>query len=229
MPITPEKEIVQVPAPWQLNGSGYILVYNFPRQFVLEQGFIPASLSSSFVGGLGAVMLVDYLQSDAGPYRELLFTPGQFQVNGRRFYSITKIYVSTWESVINGRRNWGIPKEFANFTSTADRPGVERIWVTQETQMLAEFEFHTNGWKMPVTTSIVPAALRTIVERLDSKTYFTAPNGHGQIRPCRLQKSQINPVGFPNVSQFRPLICVRASGFDLQFPLAEIMEDIHAN
>lgn len=224
-----EKEILAVPAPWQLDGSGYILVYNFPQDFVREAGFLPPALAGAFVGGPGAVMLVDYQHSDAGPYQELLFTPGQFQVNGRRFYSITKIYVSTWESVVNGRRNWGIPKEFADFALTAPRPGVERVQVSLAGQVFAAFEFQTHGWSLPVTTSLVPSALRTLIEPLDGKTYFTAPSGRGQIRRARLEKAEVQPAFFPNIAQFCPLVCVRASGFALQFPLAEITEVSHAN
>ncbi len=221
-----EKEILAVPAPWQLDGSGYILVYNFPQEFVREAGFLPPALA-------GCTALVDLDASHNAlhtlPVELGALTPGQFQVNGRRFYSITKIYVSTWESVVNGRRNWGIPKEFADFALTAPRPGVERVEVSLAGQVFATFEFQTHGWSLPVTPSLVPSALRTLIEPLDGKTYFTAPSGRGQICRARLEKAEVQPAFFPNIAQFRPFVCVRASGFALQFPLAEITEVSHAN
>lgn len=54
--------------------------------------------------------------SGVGPYRELLFIPGAFHINGRYTFSIPKIYVSTETSVNSGIKNWGIPKEVADFT-----------------------------------------------------------------------------------------------------------------
>lgn len=59
-----------------------------------------------------------------GPYDELIYVPGLFSRRPRQplrtgrtaaepieyFPSITRIYVSTDESVYNGRKNWGIPK-----------------------------------------------------------------------------------------------------------------------
>jgi acetoacetate decarboxylase len=54
--------------------------------------------------------------SGVGPYKELLFIPGVFHINGRYTYSISKIYVSTEASVRSGIENWAIPKEVADFT-----------------------------------------------------------------------------------------------------------------
>ncbi len=174
-------------------------------------------------------MLVDYHRSDAGPYRELLFTPGQFEINGQRFYSITKIYVSTWASVVNGRQNWGIPKEFADFNLTSQPDGSTRVQVSQNGQDFADFVLKTGRLSLPVTTAIIPAALRTLIEMWDEKTYFTTPNGHGQVRPARLVKGQINPSYFPNVTQFQPVAGFRASCFNLEFPIATIKEGHDGN
>lgn len=70
-----------------------------------------------FKGGLGAWMLYRYASSPAGPYDELIYVAGSFQskdsnTSGLR---ITNIYVSTQDSVWNGRRNWNIPKHVAKF------------------------------------------------------------------------------------------------------------------
>jgi len=170
------------------------------------------------------VMLVDYQHSNAGPYRELLFVPGQFQVGGRRFYSITKIYVSTPQSVTNGRRNWGIPKELADFELTRRASGLERLHVVRQGQVVAEFELRPRGWGLPVTTAVIPSALRTIIELLDRRTYLTTPNGRGRLHPARLERVSSNPQLFPDIGQFRPRLCLRASNFALQFPVAEITE-----
>ena len=108
--------IKEYPAPWMLHGKGYIFLYRFKKDFVERSGNIPEYLKDSFIGGFGSVMLVDYESSEAGPYGELLFIPGKFRFNGRKLDTISKIYVSTMESVVNGRANWGIPKEKADFS-----------------------------------------------------------------------------------------------------------------
>jgi hypothetical protein len=100
------------PPPWTLSGRGLILVYRLPKPWLLEHGHIPAHLEPQFVGGLSALMLVDYAQSNCGAYRELLFVPGQFRSPDGNFWSISRIYVSSQASVDNGIANWGIPKEF---------------------------------------------------------------------------------------------------------------------
>ena len=111
-----DKDIKKYPAPWDLKGKGYIFLYKFNKKFVEQSGKVPEFLKDSFTGGFGSVMLVNYKQSNAGPYGELLFIPGKFKFNNKKLDNISKIYVSTMESVVNGRLNWGIPKEKADFS-----------------------------------------------------------------------------------------------------------------
>lgn len=217
------------PAPWQLTGTGYILAYHFPRDFVQKQGLLPPALAGAFAGGPGAVMLVNYETSAAGPYRELLFVPGRFRSRGRRFFSISKIYVSTWESVVNGRRNWGIPKEKAKFDFEKLAGGQERVTVAQEGHIFAEFIFRAGGPRLHVSTRVFRTGLRTLIEPWNGRNYFTTPNGHGRIQPCRLVKASLDAAFFPDVSSFTPLACIKAGGFHLEFPPALIQEGNHEN
>ncbi|OBZ73857.1 hypothetical protein A0H81_05843 [Grifola frondosa] len=81
------------------------------RQVSSEQG--------SFRGGAGVVTILRYTDSPIGPYDELMIIPGEFtNPSGARLPRITRIFVSTLESVYNGRRNWNFPKELAKFTFT---------------------------------------------------------------------------------------------------------------
>ena len=101
-------------------------------------------------------MLVKYHSSDAGPYDELLFTPGRFHSPRGSFRSITKIYVSTWDSVINGRANWGIPKEIAQFEWKQLDDRTEQIVINRDDHRIAAFTLKTLDVKVPVTTSLLP-------------------------------------------------------------------------
>ncbi|KIY53928.1 hypothetical protein FISHEDRAFT_68494 [Fistulina hepatica ATCC 64428] len=72
------------------------------------------------------IMLLRYLDTAVGPYDEIIFIPGKFRhpiPAGREkakqttetSQRITNIYVSTPQSVWNGRRNWNIMKHLARF------------------------------------------------------------------------------------------------------------------
>ena len=113
--------VPRVAPPWHLEGSGSILLFRFESDFLERDAFLPEALRSELDGRLGLVMLVDYDESPVGPYWELLFLSGPFQWEGRRSFSISRIYVSTEASAVNGRENWGIPKEVADFE--VDRRG----------------------------------------------------------------------------------------------------------
>ena len=63
--------------------------------------------------------ILRYSDSPVGPYDELAIIPGAWEVEGKgkdgkvrkmRDMRITGIWVSRVETLVNGRRNWGIPK-----------------------------------------------------------------------------------------------------------------------
>jgi hypothetical protein len=207
------------PPPWRLTGHGYILVYRFPPEFV------PPDMRDRFRGGLGTVMLVDYQTSNVGAYRELLFIPGLFAAKNTSTqsaaFSITRIYVSTMASVEWGRRNWGIPKEHAEF-DIQRKDDRETIRLVQNDIMKAQFFFSSSRLQIPVTTAIIPASLRMLVQTLDGRTFATAPGGHGAISPAKLDHAEIDPSFFPDISKLRPLITLKARGFVLNFPVPKV-------
>ena len=131
-------KVEKFPAPWNLKGKGYIIVYALDKDFVEKEGNVPEFLKGKFVGGFGALMLVDYEESNAGPYGEMLFIPGKFKFKNKRLDTISKIYVSTMESVVNGRNNWGIPKERADFKFTKIDENRENVCISLEGENIAE-------------------------------------------------------------------------------------------
>lgn len=214
--------VPQVTAPWNLNGDGYILLFHFSREFIHQQGFLASASAAMFEGALGTVMIVDYQQSDAGPYQELLFIPGKLCLHQRRAYTISKIYVSTESSVVNGRSNWGIPKELAQFDITREGE-CDHIEVSQGNKTFAEFSLQASRPTIPVTTAVVPAAFRTIVQPYQGQAFFTAPRGSGNIQAAKLRYAAIDPAYFPDVTQARLLTAVKVSNFSLIFPKAEMV------
>lgn len=209
------------PAPWNLSGKGYILLYKFPKAFAEENANVPEFLKGKFTGGFGALMLVDYSTSDAGPYGELLLIPGKFMHEGKKFNTISKIYVSTMASVINGRRNWGIPKELADFSFQAIDSGTEKVSVSLEGNMIAEFTLESGKLSFPVNTKLLPFPL---VQQYEGKYYYTTFQGSGKGRFAKLKDIRINPGLFPDISGFRPIAAIKVEPFKIVFPEAKIDE-----
>ena len=210
-----------VSAPWTLTGNGYILLYKFPKSFVKENGFLLPESNLEFTGGFGTIMLVDYHASDVGPYRELLFVPGMFQYGDKKHYSITKIYVSSTSSVINGQENWGIPKEFAHFTIEETGHNQEHIQIKRDGKTFFDMTIRSNSMKFPINTHWLPVPHK-LVQPWNDKTYITQPDGKGKTSFATIENLTIDSQFFPDISQIKPLAVIRATNFELTFPIPTI-------
>lgn len=211
----------EFPAPWELSGKGYILLFKFPKSFVREQGFIPGHFKGKFCGGFGAVMLVDYVASNVGPYRELLFIPGKFRHNGlkKNFYSITKIYVSTEASVYNGRKNWGIPKEIADFEWNSDG-NRDMITVTGDKKRIFEIGLENKKFKFPITTRLYNPSLLHKYEQRELITRFI---GSGKGSFAKVDGIWVNDLYFPGIPGLKPLFCVKIDPFKMTFQRPKVL------
>ncbi|MGE5372767.1 MAG: acetoacetate decarboxylase family protein [Solirubrobacterales bacterium] len=212
-------EVKTFPAPWKLRGHGYVLVYRFDRSFAVNQTFLTPEHARRFAGGLGAVMLVRYDQSDAGPYDELLMMPGKLAFGSRRWHTISKIYVSTRESVVNGRLNWAIPKELAQFDFAQDGPNRESVTVTVDEEPVLESRMERFGIPFPVYTRLLPFPL--IQEQPGGRLLETVFSGYGIGRLVRIKRLAVNPERFPDISRVKPLLAIRIDGFRMTFPVAK--------
>lgn len=211
-------QVAPAPPPWQLRGDGYILLYKFPPALGGQAGFVPSALQPHFRGGVGAVMYVDYTETPVGPYQELLFIPGFFDFQGESYPSISKIYVSTWESILNGRDNWRIPKEEAHM-SRYQRGQTERVIIwNPDNELIAELTLHNKNLTLPLTTAVLPPRLRTVVQNDPVKTFATTLAGRGWMQPTQLLQARVNPAYFPDFTQGRLLTAVHVTDFHLTFP-----------
>jgi hypothetical protein len=213
-------DIPHVPAPWQLEGRGFVLVYRFPQEHVLSAGWLPEALKPRFIGGLGTLMLVDYTSSNAGPYGEALFVPGMFRMNGRRLFSITRILVSTMASVANGRRNWAIPKEPADFTFH-DEGDVTEVSVRIDGSAVLDARLRAYGPRLPVNTAWLPYKA-TLGQPQDGQVLSIAPQARGQSRLATLQHIQCDASLFPDLAGFRPLVALALPHFHMVFPVSDV-------
>ncbi len=206
------------PAPWKLKGRGYIFLYKFPRSFETNPAF-KSNLTDEPFSGFGTLMLVDYEESDAGPYRELLFIPGEFTFLRKKYYSITKIYVSSMESVENGRRNWGIPKELADFEIIPLGRKKERIIVKKDGTVFFDVTLKKRYIPFKVNTKYISNA---IVQKLEGDTiFFTEFNGTGIGKLALLKSIRCDGKYFPEICSVKPLVVTAIDDFKIEFPEAE--------
>ncbi len=207
------------PAPWTLEGYGYVFLYKFPKSMAGARHFTAPGASGNRFSGLGTVIIADYSKSAAGPYGELLVIPGRFPFGNERAHSIAKIYVSSEASVINGRRNWGIPKELADFRFEPAGEGRRRVTVTKGPSVIFFTDIETFGPRFPVSNALFPMPL---AQKLDGNLFRTAFSGRGRARLARIREMSAAPAFFPDISSVRPLAAIGLDDFRIVFPEARI-------
>ncbi|MCU0438408.1 MAG: acetoacetate decarboxylase family protein [Raineya sp.] len=214
----PQPSIV-APAPWTLRGNGYIFLYRFSKEFIEQQGFLKDfHQKATFKGMIGSVMLVDYHTSEVGGYKELLFIPGLFNFGKKTGFNISKIYVSTYESVYNGIQNWGIPKELADFTISQNSENQSHFEVKTSQKTFFQADIKSYGIPFYINTALFPF---NFYQPLEDKTLLTQPQGKGWAKLCKLKNLQVDSTLFPDISTQRPLVCMAVRNFTMKFPVAK--------
>ncbi len=215
-------EVPDVSAPWELAASGYILVLRLPRFSLDTQSFTPEAMRPFRTGRYAYAMFVDYASSPVGPYRELLLIPGAFRGVGQDHWSITKIYVSSPASVLNGHRNWGMPKELARFEVEYGKDRYDRIRMLVSDQPAVELTLRHYAFRVPLLSGLVPARLRTLTHVVDGRRFTVTPSGSGKIHAARLVSARIDGRFFPPFDPSQVLAAVKLSEVRVTFPKAAI-------
>lgn len=208
------------PAPWQLSGQGYAFLMKMPEDVLANCPFTPTGLRKSRRSPLSLAMLVDYQSSAVGPYQELLFIPGTFEFgNGERQPSISRIYVSSQASVLNGRRNWGIPKDRCDFAVSLNDEGIDRAVLTADDgRRIAEMTLSSSGPALPLPAHWLPAAWRTLAQVWEGKVFTLAPSAQGKCRAAKVLDWHFDPELFPDLARGRCLAAVKIPQFTMTFP-----------
>ena len=215
---------INAPAPWQLTGRGYIAALRFGEGVLDADPFTPSSLRGRRrSGNWGYIMLVDYADSAVGPYKELLFIPGRFDdVDGGKRYSISRIFVSSQASVDNGRRNWGIPKELAEFDLHYDAKGGVEAEVSRKGEVFCRLGFKKLSFALPVTTALLPQSLLTLSQHWQGQHYIYTPAASGRAALATLQSCWADADVFPELHQAKPVLAVATTRFSMTFPVSTI-------
>lgn len=214
----PEKAVL-VDAPWKLSGNAFAMLYRFPKEWVMENGFMEDFQKNRYLGYLGVVMVVNYEDSNVGKYQELLFIPGLFTFNWSKVFSISKIYVSSQESIFNGWHNWGIPKEKADFEKVNSDNGFKTFRASIEKKPFFEVSFGKSFLSFPLKSNWLSFK---IGQKIEKDLYITDFNFSGKLKFTRIKKIKIDSAFFPEVSLFKPLLSVEICDFKMDFGKAKI-------
>ena len=207
---------MNTPAPWTLKGRGFILMYRFPEDFVRESCFLPDEWKILKWSGIGYVMLVDYTESPAGPYRELLVIPGKARLSKVKLRTVSKIYVDSFDSMYDGRSNWGLAKELTDFK-----------WTQKERRHLIQVGFgpwleirlEVGSIPFPVDSRMLPIKL---YQELEGKRFRVSPVGRGIGRFSLIKDVKVDPLYFPELNVLEPLAAIYVDPFRLTFPVARV-------
>lgn len=205
------------PPPWALTGNGYIFLYRFPSQFIAQNGFLAPYQAEAYEGLLGAVMFVDYHTTPVGPYKELLFIPGLFKMAKQRTFSISKIYVSSYESVWNGIENWAIPKELANFSVEKIDDRTDRLLTLHNGEPFFDVTIQKRAFSFPITTGLFP--LRITQQQANGQLLLTKPTAKGKSRFAKIVAIKTNGQYFPDLGTLKPVAVLAVEGFQMGFPV----------
>jgi len=215
--------VAPAPAPWRLKGQGYIFAVLLPERVLSGQSFVPAAIAGSRRGRVAYAMFVDYADSPVGPYHELLYIPGSFAFGSGRHPSISKIYVSSWESVANGRDNWGIPKERCDFLTNYGADRIDRIRLrADDGTVFADLQLEHKFLRFPMPGRWVPARLRTLAQQWQGKEFTFSPEANGHLKWASVLHWEFNPDYFPDLAQGRVLAALKVTDFSMVFPEAEV-------
>ncbi|HBF36055.1 MAG TPA: hypothetical protein DDW50_01900 [Firmicutes bacterium] len=211
---------------WNFTGNGYIMLFKFPKSFILDHGFLTKHFQDGFYGNVGAIVFADYQTSNAGPYQELLFIPGKLRYQRHKFYTISKDFVSDREGLENSLIPWGISKERASFQFSNNGKGLDTLKVTQNGVPIIDITIQPSqrGLAFPLRTFF--HSLHMVQHDPDQGKIFQFNlHGKGKGRFAEIMKVDVNPELFPNFAFFKHVAIMKVSNFHLKLPVAKMKEE----
>ncbi len=194
------------PAPWDLCGQGWLTVWTAPRSAISlhSPGVVPLSV---FGRVLVVSAFVDYRPPGVLSYHEVMAAV-VVRRGIRLGLSITDIWVDDTQSRSGARAMWGIPKELADFTLSADP-----LNATVRTDApIASAE------EKPVKAPGVPVRITTSVwQSLHGNAHRTELRTSARVRPTRLRWRITADGRLGWLTAAKPLLHLAVSNLRMRF------------
>lgn len=217
----------------KIAGRGAIVLYRFDAEKVEKNCFVPKPYAGLALGGLGAVLALDYFESPIGPFRELVLIPGKFKLEacaeGRADESgsgecriATKVYVSDNNPKLLLVNTRGISQELAKIYTS---PQSAEAWALNvadsdsESAIQQDFcslEVEPIGPVFPLSSSIVP--LNFLADHVSNRFRATV-SSKAIARLASLSHAQSDPIRFLDFDSYSPLACIYLDSFTAELPL----------
>jgi hypothetical protein len=207
-----------VPAPWFLTGDGWVVLFRLRAADAARPGIVRPELQGRWRGGMGAVAFMRYRDSGVGPYDELLFIPGLADVGGKLAFSISQIVVTSAGSVVNGRANWGIPKDLAEMQIVRRPTGEEVLRAGPEGDPFAELIARSLGPRLPFNSARIPLPIAQV---WNGQIFRIGLTMQASARWLDVIRWRGDGVRFPALTGLRPLAGIKLENFAITFPVAE--------
>lgn len=197
------------------SGEGYIMLFHFQPEFVEKNGFLFEHLKGNFIGGFGLIFVVNHKQSPVGEFQEIIFIPGQFKLQDKEFYSMTKVFTSTPESAEYRKSNWGIPAEAVHFNWEFFDDNSQKINVFKNEKESVSFSFKSYSPGFPISTRFIPNT--NFAQVLEDKIFHTNIIGSGKAKFASLKEFSVHPSFFVDIQGIKHWATVRVDDFNLKF------------
>jgi len=116
---------------------------------------------------------------------------------------------------MNGRENWGIPKELAQFAFNPLANGQNQVIVQLNGQKVFACQFKDWGMGLPLSTKLLPF---NFYQPYHGKNYLTNPKGSGKAFFSTISGLEIGEGLFPKIDTQNRLACLHIPDFKLAFP-----------
>ncbi len=198
-------------------GKAYISIYNFKENFVKKDCFISDYLKDKYRGGFGAMIFADYSKSGIGPYQELLFIPGKFELGGEERYLVTKAYVNEPAAVNENGEGYFGHKKVAKFRVETLTDNKTLIAVNSlKGEPIVKMEMRNwCGVKLPISSSVTNFPLMQLLK--GNRRYLWKYEGQGNITMAKIESAQVRPAYFPDIAQETPMVTFLIDDFSFDF------------
>ncbi|MEO0562020.1 MAG: acetoacetate decarboxylase family protein [Chloroflexota bacterium] len=213
-------------APWKLNGSGYIFLYQLTQDHIDTTNSVEPWLAPHRTGDLSALMVFDWRQTPVGPYREMVFAPGRYKWAGRRYYHFARQYVTSPDAAAYGPKLWGTPDTLAEIDIVREDERTKTITVNHNSKAIFNASVTDGLLRFPFNTFFNPFRVKLLQRHPDDgKTLSIEPRAGGTLSLTgTLESITTNGGGLPSLDSLKPLALVEAVSLRLTFPIPLTVE-----